>query len=436
MRMIPQEGFLRRYVDLHAPLSEAPEEAHFAAALALLSAAVGWKAWIQWGGSPEPLTLWVVLEGQSAAARKTTTSGTALSLARRAQTQRPGVDPCLVTHRVSHISDAGLIELIAPKDKEQGERWEAEPPPGTLLEWDEFGAVLGRPGDIKGSDWIGRLQARLMEVYGGRHGGIKTRASQLPAGRCAVALIATMTRRELEQRVSSGLLETGFMGRFVLIPFHGRTRVISRPPAWGDQENAASEELAVWLARLADNPAPFGHVFDRLTTQAGGVWDDWYVTRSRELEARADLTGDPEDAALFSAFNRLQTTAMKVAGLMCLQEWDGVQPLATLRVEPRHINSGVGLAEHALEEVRSLLACDQTSPEGEWQRKVVEVLRKRNGHGPIGIRELIGDVRARGVSYSRKKSLLLDLHPETVTIKQQVSGVTRQTKTVVELTKD
>lgn len=429
--LVPPGGWLHRYVDLHAPLSEAPPEAHLASALALLSAAVGWKGWIQWGRTPEPLTMWVILEGTSAAARKTTTSGTALALA-RATTQPPG-DPRLVTHRISHISDRGLIELVAPKDEDQARAWDSPqtPPPGVLAEWDEFGMVLGRPGDVKAADWLGRVQARMMEIYGGRHGGIQTAIGKTPGARCALAVIATMTRREIEQRVSTGLLETGFMGRFVLIPFQGRNRVISRPPAWGQHHHHAHKELTDWLGHLLATSSTFGHAFDRLTPRAGQAWDDWYTTRSTQLEARADQTGDPDDAALYSAFNRLQTTGMKIAAILAISEWQPGSPLDTVRITDEHVHYGTSLAEYALAEVKALLATEATTPEMAYQQKILDFMQARNGHGAITMRELLKSVRGRGIGYQRRKDLVWGLAPELLKVEQVERGATRQKVVVV-----
>lgn len=429
--LVPPTGWLRRYVDLHAPLSEAPAEAHLASALALLSAAVGWKGWIQWGRTPEPLTMWVILEGQSAAARKTTTSGTALALARAVP--QPDGDPRLVTQRISHVSDRGLIEMVAPRDEEQAKTWDNThtPPPGIIAEWDEFGMVLGRPGDVKAADWLGRVQARMMEIYGGRHGGIQTAIGKTPGARCALAVIATMTRKEIEQRVSTGLLETGFMGRFVLIPFQGRTQVLSRPPAWGQHHHHQHAELLSWLGELIATAGVFGHAFDRLTPQAGQAWDDWYITRSTELERQADRTNDPDDAAIYSAFNRLQTTAMKVAAVLAISEWEAGSPLEGVRITEDHVAYGTRLAEYALAEVRSLLASDQDTPETAFQAKVVDYVRELNGSGPITLRELLQRVRGRGLGYKQKKDLVWNLNPEVLDVRVEKRGKTRQEAVVV-----
>lgn len=426
--IIPPTGWLRRYVDLYAPLSEAPPEAHFASALALLSAAVGWKGTIQWGRSPEPLTLWVIIEGQSAAARKTTTSGTALALARQVTAEQAG-ERRLVAQRISHISDRGLIELVAAKDEEQAKAWDSDqtPPPGVIAEWDEFGSVLGRPGDMKAADWLGRVQARMMEIYGGRHGGIQTSIGKTPGARCSLAIIATMTRKEIEQRVSTGLLETGFMGRFVLIPFQGRTQVLSRPPAWGQHHHHQHQALVDWLDALVTTPGRFGHAFDRLTTNGGQAWDDWYHTRSRELERRADETGDPDDAAIYSAFNRLQTTAMKAAAILAISEWEPGQPLDSVRVSDHHVHHGTGLAEYALAEVASLLASNTAGgPHGDFQERIAAFMERRNGAGPITMRELLKNVRGQGLTYKQKKDLVWALSPEVLTFRQVERGTTKQ----------
>lgn len=413
---MPASGWIKRYVDLYTPLSESPPEAHFASAIALLSAAVGHRAVVRWGRSSEPCTVWAVLEGRSAVARKTTTSETAMAVAARAFDYEG--ERLVLARRLGHTSDRGLIEMVAPKDAEQAKSWEEGhgQPPGVFAAWDEFGAALGRPGDVKGSDWIGRIQTTLMSMYGGKHAGIQTGAHKLPGGRCALAIVATMTRAELEQRVSTGLLKSGFMGRFVLIPFGGRHQVLPRPPLFTQAMFDEEGHLALFLRAVAESNS-IGDVFGLLAPDAAERFDDWYTTRSLELEKRAEMTQNEDDAAVSSVFFRLQTTAIKVAALVAISQRMGdlvkANPLPGTKIQVADMDIGIGLAEFALAEVKSLIETDELSVERQFQQKVIKKLEERNGAGPISMRELLSNIRSP-MTYRQKKFAVWALHPEEI----------------------
>ena len=116
--LMPKGGWVRRYCALYTPLSEAPAEAHLATSLAVLSAAIGWRAYIRWGESSEPCNLFVMLEGGSATAKKTTTARTGSGLVRHAMKGLPSdADPCLQVRSISHTSRRGLIELVGTADE-------------------------------------------------------------------------------------------------------------------------------------------------------------------------------------------------------------------------------------------------------------------------------------------------------------------------------
>lgn len=418
--LIPSTGWLRKYVDLWTPHGEAPESAHLGAGLAVLSAAVGWRAWIQWGASAEPVCLYVMMEGGSATAKKTTTARTAATLAKQATR---GTDGALRVKSIQHTSQRGLIDLIGPHSQDKADEYEHTPPPGVVLDWDEFGAVLGRPGDGKAADWLGQVRAALMSMYSGRHGGIQTGGLMIPSSRCAVAILATMTRVELEQRISMGLLRDGFMGRFVLIPHPGRRAWLAQPPAWTTHDTQARDELATHLGKIATSRHELGDVFKRLTPHARELRQTWYQATGERLEHQADNGGEA-DRGIADAFGRLQTTAMKVAAVACVAELDPDEPLYQGRIEEHHVRYGIALAEHALQEVANLATSGEGTPEDRFAKRVEEYLVRRNGRGPAGRKELLDACVMDGLSRERRWMVVETLARDgTVQIeKVQTSG--------------
>ena len=421
--LMPKAGWVRRYVDLYTPLSEAPAEAHMATSLAVLSAAIGWRAYIRWGENAEPCNLFVMLEGGSATAKKTTTARTGSGLVRHAMQDVPSGEESLSVRSVSHTSRKGLLELVGTDSKETAKSWETVPPPGVLLDWDEFGAILGRPGDVKGSDYLGQIRATLMEIYGGRHGGIQTGAVKFPASRCAVSILATMTRQELEQRVSTGLLRDGFLGRFVMIPHPGRRTYLSEPPAWTSRDSQARDELAAFLRRVSTSKHELGDIFKRQTPEAHDARREWYDRRMRELDKAAEHGGEIEQS-LADAMGRLQSTAAKIAGVLAVSSMDPDEELSEVRVEVSDVEAGIAFAEHALAEVGSLATSGGGMPADRYGVRVVEWLRRRNGAGPVSRKELMDTIKADGMDSKRRWEVIEQLHHDgrVDIVKEQTSG--------------
>lgn len=415
--LIPTSGMLRTWVDLYGPTTEAPDEAHLAAAIALVSAAIGWKFWIQWAENSEPCTVNVLLEGRSATARKTTVAATAHSLARASMAQIGKKDQRLGVRNLSHVSERGLLEAVATKDAEKAEEWETNLPPGMLFVWDEFGSVLGRPGDTKGADWLGRVRTTIMALTNGRHGGTQTGQERFQPSRCAVSFLATMTRIELEQRASAGLLRDGFLGRFILIPYSGRRGWLAEPPKWTAGMVQQKDSLVAWLNALAQSSESIGHVFDKMTPEAKARRAEWYETRGKELEAIAEETHNDSDIGASEAFGRLQTTALKVAAVAAVADWSPPDSLRNVTITLEHVEYGIYLAELALAEVSSLGAESEDGPADRFATKVCDYL-EAHGHvtqeTAISKDTLMRKVKLNGMSRGDRWKVIEGLHPETI----------------------
>jgi len=114
---------------------------------------------------------------------------------------------------------------------------------------------------VKGGDWLGRIRAALMTLTAGRHGGIQTGTTRIAPSRCAVTLLGTMTRAELEARMSLMLVKDGFLGRMVLIPIGPRRTYLSRPPAWTQEDLDRRDRLVAWVRSIAGSQDCWGEAF-------------------------------------------------------------------------------------------------------------------------------------------------------------------------------
>lgn len=407
-KLMPADGWLADYVRALTPLTEAPPTTHLATGMALLSAAIGWRAWLDWGGSREPCTLYVVLEGASARAKKTTAMRMARRIGKSAMDDVSD-EPPMRFAAVSHISKVGLLELIAPKDEDQAKEWEEGLPPATVLEFDEFGWVLGKPGETKGAEWVGAMRATLMEAVSGYQGGAKSGTRQVPASRCAVALIATMTREELEQRVTTGLLRDGFMGRFILVPGSKERRYLPRPPHMTAHDVLVRDQLAMRLRRVFASQAILGDVFSRLTDDGAKLRDAWYRVRMDELDTAADTGGELE-VTLAEVMGRLQSVAMKVAAVSAVSRMPEGDDLAELRVDKTDVEFGIRYAEWALAEVASLASNGGQTERDRYGERVLEYLAKQTE--PIRRRQLMDALRHHSLSSEQRWQIVVDLYQQ------------------------
>lgn len=244
-----------------------------------------------------------------------------------------------------------------------------------------------------------------MQMTNGRHAGVQTGATKLPAGRCAVSVLGTMTRVELEERVDVGLLRDGFLGRFALIPHNGRTKYMHRPPKWTPAMVEQRDHLVTWLRGVANSRDAFGDVFDLLTEDADATRAEWYDRRARELDRTAE--DDPSEIAFAAveAFSRLQTTALKVALVAAVAEqWP--QPVT---ISPEHILYGIEFAELCLEEIVDLAKSGGAAREDRYAQKVVEYL----AHGDSVTRtRLLDDVKHKALSREQRWKVVEALDSE------------------------
>lgn len=385
--------------------------------MATLSAAVGWKGWIQWATAQEPVNLWVIVEGKSGTARKTTTMRTAAGLVARATEFSPdGEDEHPLNMRgVSHVSNTGLLEMIGTPDAERAKRWNNQPPPAYVLEWDEFGAILGNPGQVKGEGYLGMVRATLMELYGGRHGGTQTKNGKLvQPSRCSISLIGTMTREEIEKRMSVGLMRDGFLGRFILVPYPGRERTLAIPPIWTSLDEREATSLAMFLRRVAYSTTLLGNVFDRLTEEGRRERIDWYDRTIRRLDANIEDGGDEIDIALSEAMARLQSTAMKVAAVLAVSDMDPDEGgLSKVEITEEHVAGGNAFVEHALQEVESIARSAQSRllpAEDKYAEAVRNYLRKRPSGKRVSRSEMTQRIGTEGLNAERRWKVIESLH--------------------------
>lgn len=404
--IVPPQGWIRDFVDTYAPFVEAPREALAGMAYTVLSAAVGWRAWLQWADSKEPLTLFTTLVGESASAHKTTVLRIGTGIARDANhiyRELAGCtdeDPDLVKIvSGGHTSQAGLLDKLAPQSPEEAARWDTDNPPGILVEWDELGDLVV---DRTGYSFLQETRQMLLRLYGGFQPGSQTRSNPVPASRCSVSLIGTITSDEWQERLSAGAVTGGMMGRMFAIPTGEPPEWHPRPPMVPRQQR---NDLVDWLAQLGALPFPtWGPVtFD---TQAAAYWDAWY--RSHKDNIRKLNRDDPVLAkARGTIFNRYQAIATKFGGLQAISMHDpsdrhfSPTPILTESI----IEAACAYTDMALEQTSRIAVEVLENPDERFARKVTELLGRAESK-TMYVSDLMRRVRIRGVDAAKTHTYL------------------------------
>jgi len=405
--VLPTEGWVARYIDVYNEKIEVPPEALAATAFTLLSAVVGWKGRIQFADSYEPLTLYTALVGASAAAHKTTSLNIAERIGQDANDRwkhetghsLDDVNLLRVVHG-GHLSQAGLLDILGPKDEQERERWSKQPPPCTLLVWDELRDLIV---DRKQHSFQTDTKHMLLRTYSGYQPGSKTRANPVLASRCSMAMMGTVTLDTWQEQLGPESVAGGMMGRLLAIPYGRPPKYISRPVP---VSNAARNELVDWLVSLGKLPQLDWGVVD-FDSEAGEHWDQWYHEKKQLIE-HTETTDTTRAQAIAALFGRYQTTAIKFATISSISRWEPEDP------NPPSLLLGLRDLEVATAYIDQLL--DFSVPvasealEGDELRFCRRVLERLQVQGPMSWSEISRAVRVRGIKSNDAKRLMEIMH--------------------------
>lgn len=399
---IPDEGFLRDWVDALEAHSEAPAEGYLGVGLALLSACFGPQLRTQYRS---PVTLevaggeyghvWVLMLGPSAAAHKSTVGGAARDAIRAVQSQLGASwEDYLRVHSLNagRVSDAGLVSAYGAKDEEEAERWYSTRPPGRFLDANEVAPLFGPVDGAREEKWTADARHALLTVYDG-HVSSETKETKVPRSPVSAACFANCTRAGLEDRLRSSTVSSGFFARWVPIMVRATDKSFSFPVL-----NGSGGKLSPWwgtIARLVEQGGIVDHVPQLYSRQALEMRADWYDPRNRELKAAAleaddDPDGDPLAGLRLSAFKRWQATAHKLATLHALSiQAPQLDRLGELEIDTASVRWGLDVVDEAAALLEELLEAGERAP-SMHKAKEDRVLRhvKTTAAGLLTLRDL------------------------------------------------
>lgn len=409
--VIPSHGWIHDFVNVYHGHLETPDEALAGIAYTVLSAVVGWRAQLRWADYSEPLTLYTVLVGGSATAHKTSVLRIGERITREANEsfrQKVGATeetPDLV--RVisgGHMSQAALLDKVGPADEEMAERWNdpSHRIPSFLICWDEMTDLVVKS---KQPQFMDDTRQMLLRMYGGYQPGSQTRSNPVPASRCSVALVGTITTQDWVEQMSESAVTGGMLGRMLALPMGLPPGYIPLPKP---VEPSARNRLVNWLADLGASTYPdWGHV--NLDTEATELWQEWYLAHKNRI-AEIEKDDAPRALATGALFGRYQATALKFAGLQALSTWlpDSRQAPPTL-VTADVLSNACNYIDLTLTQATNI-ATDALEPEEErFIRRVMALLEK---HTKVTLTELQQKVRVKGIGRERCHRLLDLMHQE------------------------
>lgn len=321
-------GFLKDWCAAHAKGTEQTPEAFLASGLALMAAVCGPRLVIRWTQTyEERANLWVMVAARSALGGKTTTANALAWGIRRAK----GVlgDDAIRRMPIDRFSDADIVhELdVLGQDQRAAEASEKRiakaegrdvnpvsvvqrtPPVGFVMVVNELAQLWG--GDIpKHHD---QARTTLLSVYDGQLSS-NTRATKVAPQDCCVSAIGNIPISELERRTEISTLRSGFAGRWFMLPLPDPIDHIATPRVGGGDGLISVERNVDQLCELAKAAPERVEVIAQLLPAGGAadtVRDKWY----REARAKflAETSDDELDQAAQELFQRLQSTALKLA---------------------------------------------------------------------------------------------------------------------------
>lgn len=384
------EGFPARWCEVLSEGSESPAGAFLPTALACLSSSCGPRLVMRWGvAHEERMNLWILNVGMSALARKT--SGLS-GLKTAVKWCRAGGDDLVRVMNVARISDAGLVANLdvvtedtkkarteagnlTPIEQETKEVEEVhrEVPLSWITVFNEVSPIWMEDGP----GWAMDAQRALLAIYDGQLSST-TRATSVPAQDCFVTAIGNIPPGVLREQTTLGMLASGFVGRWLVIPTPAPTEVVSFPMPNGSDplkrlrgEIDHLMDLARSLTRVVVN--------DLWTPDARELRHEWYTGHRHGFE---DLSpDDPIAVASAELFGRLQATAVKVATLVAVgRQADRIRDLSALRVTSDDVHWASSVIDASIAYVTDTLresGAEASSAGGKVEGRVLRYLEKR-----------------------------------------------------------
>lgn len=368
---LPEIGFIREYVECFEPVTEAPRQYHVAAALSLLSMAIGRDAHIELAGRMF-LNLYILILGPSTQTRKSTSMRFAETTLARAAKLHPSLFDKTWTLPSGTLTSEAMVSRLSEQER-------------ALLKIDEFGRLLA---GATNKSYMVDSKELITEVYGCWNPGRLTRGEMIEAGPCYLTILAATTRSRFEEEITADDVSSGFIGRFLIVYAHGTDKVLPFPPA-PDEERVTS--VVNRLATVAERVK--GEI--TFSPEARQVVGDWYIENRRKLGASEDA-----DMAL-PIFFRMDGIVRKLSALMEAS----TDPRPNMVIRESSAREAVAYADFLLDQQRSRLLDGVLGELALKLRKIKEAVNSTPG---IRKSALMKKVNVNEPEFTKLTRLLVD----------------------------
>ena len=369
--ILPDVGFLRKYYDYAAPLTEAPEIYHLFVGFALMAAACSRRVYLPFGAQKIFPNLWIILIAPSSRFKKST----ALSIG-------------------SRIINASSLDVTYPNEfSREAMMGILENRPQGLFIWSELGGVL-RNFD---TSYMRGTKEMLTEMFDcpPEYKRVLQNKEIVIKDPC-ISIMSASTVEWLNGAIKEHDVMGGFLPRFVFVPADRPSKLLPIPPMPDPEQQAE-------LVRLLEGVAqPEG--VSKLSQDAEGIYDSWYRDNYRQMEK------DTDSEILAPFYSRLGSYLLKFAMLYELSSTGSL----TVSIESMH--SACMLVDQLKAKIKHLLETDLLlTPEGELVKKVLAIVSQHPG---ISRSELLRKSRA----YSRHLELAVQSLAERGELWSQSEG--------------
>ena len=220
---LPEQGFLKDYIDYAKEYTDAPEHYHLFAGLTIIATALGNKVWFRGYGNRKAYpNMWLILLAPSSFFRKTTCLNIGKSIIYE-------VDRKLILP--TEFSPEALASTL-------------QKAPQGLFIWSEFAGFLSqleRPYMLGTKEFLTDI-FDCPEFY-----ERKLKNETITIEKPCISIMAASTIEWLNSKLREGDLRGGFLNRFLYIPATKKNKIIPFPPSPSEFRR---QELAKKLSRI------------------------------------------------------------------------------------------------------------------------------------------------------------------------------------------
>lgn len=394
-------NFVDKYIQLAAPLTEAPKEMHRYMAYLMLSYAIGKNIYYS-GAGPDRISplLWFILVGSSTLTKKTTTLNLALNHI---------LIPAFPNRQITYPDDGSREGLItAMKENPRG-----------IIRHSEFSNFMDWLTRDYNSGLLGLLTAFFDQPLSHRK---KLKGEDIVIIEPYINIVACTTINWMEDGLTESRIKGGFLGRFNVISPDKEQRLLPRTPPIDEN---LKNELVSDLQQLEMDTQSWGQI--HYDPQAEQMVDEWYIDFHRRY-----ITEDR--ASLIPLLSRKTTEIHKFAMINCAIRHIGQQlsqpPLMSVDDASQAMVTIEAISKDTLEIVGEKLAL---TPFEKNRRKVLEVIDKHtNGNGYAAH----SNVLKYSYMSARQFAEIIGTLAEEKTVEQMFEGEGRKQTTYYKRTKD